>query len=252
MLNVKDVGIVFGGLAALNHVNISVKEGCIYGLIGPNGSGKTTMINIISGFYAPTTGTVIYKGQQIEGKAPYKIAKLGIGRTFQNINIFPEMTALENVITACGVRENYNMIDAVFRTKRFREQEKKAEETALEQLEFVNLLKDKEVKAKNMPYGKRRLLEIARLLATSPDFILLDEPAAGMNEQESEMLAMIVRKMRDEGKKTILLIEHHMKFVMNICDRITVLNSGKVIAEGVPEEIQNNQEVITCYLGKRR
>lgn len=252
MLDVKDIGIVFGGLTALDSVNISIKEGSIYGLIGPNGSGKTTMINIISGFYAPTTGEVIYKDQHIEGKVPHNIARLGIGRTFQNINVFPEMTALENVITAYGVLETYNILDAVFKTNKFRQQEAEAEKAALEKLKFVNLLEDKDVKAKNMPYGKRRLLEIARLLATNPDFILLDEPAAGMNEQESEMLALIVRKMRDEGKKTILLIEHHMKFVMNICDQITVLNSGKVIAQGKPEEIQNNQEVITCYLGKRR
>lgn len=252
MLETKNIGIVFGGLTALDEVNMSVNQGEIYGLIGPNGSGKTTMINIISGFYSPTRGEVLFDGQHIEGKKAHVVARMGIGRTFQNINIFPEMSALDNVTTVCGVHESYNILDVILRTKKYRQQEREAREKAMEQLEFVGLADEKDVLAKNMPYGKRRLLEIARLLATDPKFVLLDEPVAGMNEQESDMVAQIVRKMRDEGAKTILLIEHHMRFVMNICDCITVLNSGRVIAQGAPFDIQNNQDVISCYLGRGR
>ena len=252
MLQVKNVGIVFGGLVALDGVNMTVEKGQIRGLIGPNGSGKTTLINVITGFYVPTSGEVLFMDEQISGKAPHIISRTGLCRTFQNINLFPEMSALENVVTAYCVHTDYNMLDAVFNAKSFRLQEAKAREEALRQLEFVGLKDDIDVKAKNLPYGKRRLLEIARLLATDPKLVLLDEPVAGMNEQESEMVAEIVNKMRDLGGRTILLIEHHMKFVMNICDELTVLNSGQVIAQGLPEEIQSNEEVIACYLGKRR
>lgn len=252
MLEVDHVGIVFGGLVALDQVNMTVKKGEIHGLIGPNGSGKTTLINVISGFYVPTSGEVRFNGQVISGKSPHLISRAGLGRTFQNINLFPEMTALENTVTACCVHSHYNMADAVFRTKAFRAQEAAARELAESQLEFVGLKDDLNTKAKNLPYGKRRLLEIARLLVTDPQLVLLDEPVAGMNEQESDEVAQIVHKMRDKGGRTILLIEHHMKFVMGLCDQLTVLNSGCIIAQGVPAEIQNNEEVITCYLGKRR
>ena len=252
MLQVKNAGIVFGGLVALDKINMTVEKGQIRGLIGPNGSGKTTLINVITGFYVPTSGEVLFMGQPVQGKPPHIISRIGLGRTFQNINLFPEMSALENVVTAYCVRTDYNMAGAIFGTKSFRAQEIKAKEEALRQLTFVGLEKDIDVKAKNLPYGKRRLLEIARLLATDPKLVLLDEPVAGMNEQESDMVAEIVNKMRDLGGRTILLIEHHMKFVMNICDELTVLNSGQVIAQGLPKEIQNNEEVIACYLGKRR
>lgn len=252
MLEVDNVGIVFGGLVALDKVQMHVKKGEIHGLIGPNGSGKTTLINVISGFYVPTSGEVRFNGQVISGKPPYAISHVGLGRTFQNINLFPEMSALENVKTACSVHSGYNMLDSIFTTKAFKDQEAAATEKAISQLEFVGLKDDLQTKAKNLPYGKRRLLEIARLLVTDPQLVLLDEPVAGMNEQESEEVAEIVHKMRDIGGRTILLIEHHMKFVMNLCDELTVLNSGCVIAEGVPSEIQNNEEVIACYLGKRR
>lgn len=252
MLEINDVGIVFGGLVALDKVNVKVEKGEIHGLIGPNGSGKTTLINVISGFYVPTSGEVRFNGAVISGKPPYMISHAGLGRTFQNINLFPEMSALENVMTACSVHSSYNMLDSVFRTKTFWKQEQEAKENAMAQLEFVGLQEDRNTKAKNLPYGKRRLLEIARLLVTDPQLVLLDEPVAGMNEQESDEVAGIVHKMRDEGGRTILLIEHHMKFVMNLCEQLTVLNSGSVIAQGVPSEIQNNEEVISCYLGKRR
>ena len=231
---------------------MTVKKGQIRGLIGPNGSGKTTLINIITGFYAPTTGTVNFLGKQISGKPPHAISRAGLCRTFQNINIFPEMTALENVVTAYCVRTDYSMISAIFNGKAFRTQEKIAKEAALDQLEFVGLKDDINVQAKNLPYGKRRLLEIARLLATDPQLVLLDEPVAGMNEQESDSVAEIVRKIQTVGGRTILLIEHYMQFVMNLCDELTVLNSGMVIAEGLPKDIQNNEDVIACYLGKRK
>ena len=252
MLEVDNVAIVLGGLVALDKVKMEVKKGEIHGLIGPNGSGKTTLINVISGFYVPTSGEVRFNGQVISGKAPHVISHAGLGRTFQNINLFPEMSALENVVTACSVHSGYNMVDSVFRTKRFREQEADAREKAISQLEFVGLQNDLHTKAKNLPYGKRRLLEIARLLVTDPQLVLLDEPVAGMNEQESDEVAEIIHKMRDKGGRTILLIEHHMRFVMGLCEQLTVLNSGCVIAQGVPSEIQNNEEVIACYLGKRR
>ncbi|MCI8649021.1 MAG: ABC transporter ATP-binding protein [Anaerotruncus sp.] len=252
MLEVKQVGIVFGGLVALDQVNMSVQKGEIHGLIGPNGSGKTTLINVITGFYEPTSGEVLFDGEVISGRPPHQISHVGLGRTFQNINLFPEMSALENVVTARCVHTNYHMLDAVFQSKRFQQQEAEARDKAIAQLEFVGLKDDLNTKAKNLPYGKRRLLEIARLLATDPKLVLLDEPVAGMNEQESDEVANIVHKMRDLGGRTILLIEHHMRFVMNLCEQLTVLNSGCVIAQGAPSDIQNNEEVIACYLGKRR
>lgn len=252
MLEIDNIGIVFGGLVALDQVHMTVKKGEIHGLIGPNGAGKTTLINVISGFYVPTSGEVRFNGKVISGKSPHEISHTGFGRTFQNINLFPEMSALENVVTAASVHSKYNLMDAVFRTGAYKRDEKEAQEKAMAQLEFVGLKDDLETKAKNLPYGKRRLLEIARLLVTDPKLVLLDEPVAGMNEQESDEVAEIVHKMRDKGGRTVLLIEHHMKFVMNLCEQLTVLNSGRVIAQGVPAEIQNNEEVISCYLGKRR
>ena len=222
MLSVNQVSMHFGGLVALDGVNMTVKDGEIRGLIGPNGSGKTTLINVITGFYAPTKGTVEMDGQVISGRTPNAVAKAGLCRTFQNINLFSEMSALENVVTAACTHQTVNLGSAIFQTK-----------------------------ATNLPYGQQRLLEIARALATEPKLLLLDEPVAGMNEQESDEAAKLVHKLRESGK-TILLIEHHMKFVMSLCDSLTVLNYGKVIAEGIPSEIQNNEDVISIYLGKKR
>lgn len=252
MLEIRNVGIVFGGLVALDGINMTVKKGEIRGLIGPNGSGKTTLINIITGFYTPTSGEVFFDEQKISALPPYKINQAGLGRTFQNINLFPEMTALENVMTAFGVKTKYNLLSPILKTPLYLKEESDAKEVAMRQLEFVGLKDDVNSKAKNLPYGKRRLLEIARLLSTDPKLVLLDEPVAGMNEQESKEVAHIVHKMRDVGGRTVLLIEHHMKFVMDLSDEITVLNSGKVIAEGTPQQIQNNEKVIECYLGRRR
>lgn len=252
MLEVKNVDMLFGGLAALRNVSMTVSKGQIHGLIGPNGSGKTTLINVITGFYTPTAGEVVFDGKKISGLTPDVISHSGLGRTFQNVNLFPEMTALENVTTGYCARTKHNIASVVFHTKLYKQEEKAAYEMAMQQLEFVGLMDDVNTKAKNLPYGKRRLLEIARLLATDPKLVLLDEPVAGMNEQESDEVAQLVHKMRDEGGRTILLIEHHMKFVMSLCDELTVLSSGIKIAEGVPVEIQKNEQVIECYLGKRR
>lgn len=250
MLEIQNVTRVFGGLVALNSVNMSINKGEIRGLIGPNGSGKTTLINVVSGFNVPSSGKIIFNTEDISGKTPYFINKTGLVRTFQNINLFPDMSVLENVTTAYSTFISSNLVNVIFNSSSFRSEEKKAIEKAEEILDFVGLKGKEAYKAKNLPYGQQRLLEIGRALATNPQLILLDEPVAGMNEQESLETAQLVKRIQKSGK-TILLIEHHMRFVMELCDRITVLNSGAVIAEGIPEEIQNNQKVIEVYLGKK-
>lgn len=251
MLEVKNVTMRFGGLYALEDASMQVQDGEIRGLIGPNGSGKTTMLNVITGFYVPAEGTIALDGVVISGKPTNLVAKAGIARTFQNIALFPDMTALENVVTATCTHQNINLLEAAFHTRKMKAEEQKCYDRAYELLEFVGLKDKADLKSKNLPYGQQRLLEIARLLATGPKIVLLDEPVAGMNEQESAEAAKLVHKLRETGV-TVILIEHHMKFVMDLCDTITVLNGGKKIAEGTPEEIQNNETVIECYLGKKR
>ena len=251
MLDIENVSMVFGGLVALDQVSTHVNKGSIHGLIGPNGSGKTTLINVITGFYAPTAGKVTFDGNDITGKQPNVITGFGLCRTFQNINLFGKMTVLENVVTPYCVNMRGGVVDAVFHTKRFLAEEAEAKEKAMSLLEFVGIADKCDFQANNLPYGLQRRLEIARALATNPKLLLLDEPVAGMNEQESDEVADIVSRLRQKGM-TILLIEHHMRFVMGICDTLTVLNSGKLIAEGIPDDIKNNQKVIECYLGERR
>lgn len=251
MLTIRNVSRIFGGLVALDNVNIDVTKGEIRGLIGPNGSGKTTMINVITGFYAPSSGKILFNDKNIGGQNPHQITKQGLARTFQNINLFSDMTALENVATAYSLHMKNHLFSTVFNTGFFRKEEKRAFEIAESILEFVGLKEKKNLKAKNLPYGQQRLLEIGRALATEPHLLLLDEPVAGMNDQESDEVAELVQKLQESGK-TILLIEHHMKFVMRLCSKLTVLSSGSVIAEGSPKEIQNNEDVIRIYLGKRR
>ena len=252
MLQIQKISMRFGGLVALDEVCMTVEKGEIRGLIGPNGSGKTTLVNVVTGFYTPTNGTVRLNDVDLTGKPSFRIANLGLCRTFQNINLFAEMSVLENVVTPQSVLTKDHIGSAVFRTREFKAQENKAHRRAKEILDFVGLGGKLDVKAKNLSYGQQRLLEIARALSVNPQLLLLDEPVAGMNEQESENVSRLVKQLREEMGITILLIEHHMRFVMSICDKVTVLNFGKVIAEGAPQEIQANEDVIKVYLGKRK
>ena len=249
ILKIDDITQKFGGLTALSHICIDIHPGEILGVIGPNGAGKTTLFNLITGIYRPSEGKILLNGQDITGKKPYQIAELGISRTFQNIRLFRKMAVLENVMAGRHIRTKSNLIDAVFKTARRRRAEREGEERALEILKFMGLDSLRYHLAESLPYGAQRKLAIARALATEPKLLLLDEPAAGMNEQETEELMSIIRQLREDGY-TILLIEHDMKFVMNICHRIYVLDYGVQIAEGVPEEIKTNERVIEAYLGK--
>lgn len=248
LLEIKDINVKFGGVTALNNVNLHVNEGEIAALIGPNGAGKTTVFNIVTGYYTPTSGDVVLDGESISGLRPYKIARKGLGRTFQNIRLFGDMTAAENVATAADSLNKSGLVGALFGAPRSRRDEKDSMEKAQELLRFIGLDHRAEQMAKNLPYGDQRRLEIARALALNPKVLLLDEPAAGFNPQEKVELGELIRKIRDRGF-AVLLIEHDMSLVMKISDRISVLDFGQKIAEGVPSEIQNSQRVIDAYLG---
>lgn len=248
MLQLDQVTIRFGGLVAVNEVTTQIKKGQIFGLIGPNGAGKTTLFNIISGVYRPNSGKVIFQDREIQGLPSNKISYMGLARTYQNINLFQSMTALENVLVGCHSKTKTGLIQAVFNTRSKREEEELATEKSRKLLEFLELNGKADYKASNLPYGEQRRLEIARALASEPDLLLLDEPAAGMNLTEKDELATLIRKIRDLGI-TILLVEHNMKLVMRVCDEICVLNYGKKLAQGTPSEIQNDEQVIAAYLG---
>lgn len=251
-LDVQNATLTFGGLVAVSDATFHVEENEIVSIIGPNGAGKTTIFNILTGLYKVDHGTGIFCGENIfDNKTPQDIAKLGISRTFQNIRLFSSMRVIENVLTGTHIHCNYRLWDAIFRTKKYREEERKHHQNAVNILESIGLHDRIHTLAKNLPYGDQRKLEIARGMATSPKLLLLDEPAAGMNPQESHELMEFIRYLRDIGY-TILLIEHDMKVVMNISDRIYVFDHGKKIAEGVPEEIANNPEVIRAYLGEEQ
>ncbi|HEX8601640.1 MAG TPA: ABC transporter ATP-binding protein [Pseudoduganella sp.] len=248
ILNIQGVNKRFGGLQALTDVRINIQRGQIYGLIGPNGAGKTTFFNVITGLYQPDTGTFELAGKPYSPSAPHAVARAGIARTFQNIRLFGEMTALENVMVGRHVRTHQGVFGAIFRHKAARDEEKAIRLRAQELLDFVGIGQFASRTSKYLSYGDQRRLEIARALATDPQLLALDEPAAGMNATEKLALRELLVKIKAEGK-TVLLIEHDVKLMMGLCDRISVLEYGKLIAEGLPHEIQSNQAVIDAYLG---
>lgn len=252
MLEVKNLGISFGGLRAVDDFNLSIEKGELYGLIGPNGAGKTTVFNMLTGVYKPTDGKILLDGEDVTGKKTIELNKEGIARTFQNIRLFSDLSVLDNVKVALHNQKEftYSALTGILRLPRFYRLEKEMDERAMELLEVFGLDKEAGYKASNLPYGKQRELEIARAMATNPKLLLLDEPAAGMNPNETQSLMNTIRFVRDKFNMTILLIEHDMKLVSGICERLTVLNFGEVLSQGRTSDVLNDPQVITAYLGE--
>ena len=249
ILSIEHISKNFGGVAALSEVSFGVRSGEIVGVIGPNGAGKTTLFNLITGVFSPSSGTVSFRGKTIIGLRPHKVTKMGIARTFQNIRLFGHMTALENVMVGSHCRTHAGLWQGLWRTRIQRGEEKSIREKSESLLRLVGIAEDQDTPAGSLPYGKQRRLEIARAMGTDPELLLLDEPTAGMNESETEELRLLIKKIQALGK-TVVLIEHDMHLVMNVCERLVILNFGRKIAEGIPEEIRENKDVIEAYLGR--
>ena len=249
VLEMQNVEKHFGGVHAIDNFSVKIEQGQIHGLIGPNGAGKTTIFNNITGIYAPDAGKSLFRGYDITGSSPHRVAQLGIGRTFQNIRLFSNLSVMDNVIIASGNDATYNLAEAIFHNKNYKRREQHLQDKAMHLLEIVGLQDKANERASSLPYGHQRKLEIARAMALEPKLLLLDEPAAGMNADESMELVDFVQEIRSRFKITILMIEHHMDVVSNLCDYCTVLNFGKTLAVGTPAEVKSNPEVIRAYLG---
>ena len=250
LLKVDNVSMIFGGLRAVSNLSMYINKGELIGLIGPNGAGKTTAFNMITGVYTPSEGDVYFNGVKSSGKKSYQVTQLGMARTFQNIRLFSELSVIDNVKIAYNMHVTYNLVDAIIRDKKYLNEEEFITQKAMDLLKIFHIEGEANEVAKNLPYGKQRRVEIARALATEPKLLLLDEPAAGMNPQETHELMEMIRWIRDKFDLSILLIEHDMGLVMGVCERIYVLEYGMKIAEGTPEEIKHNSRVIEAYLGE--